>query len=174
MPLFGSMSVRVRRLLLVLALVSPGVLFAPAVLAAQPGAAQVNAIRAINVEGNRRVEPETVRSYLQFAPGDAYDPAKVDGSIKALFATGLFSDVRIDRSGADVMVTPCPLCHMSLDIYQERAGRKVNAKLDLPVLHLPQMLGLAMGVPAKDLGVQRHLVPVDSIVKRVEARKAKP
>jgi outer membrane protein insertion porin family len=99
------MSVRVRRLLLVLALISPGVLFAPAVLAAQPGAAQANAIRAINVEGNRRVEPETVRSYLQFAPGDAYDPAKVDGSIKALFATGLFSDVRIDRSGADVMVT---------------------------------------------------------------------
>ena len=55
--------------------------------------------------GNRRVEPETVRSYLQFSVGDAYDAAKVDGSIKALFATGLFSDVRIDRSGADVIVT---------------------------------------------------------------------
>ena len=76
-------------------------------------------------------------------------------------------------AGADVMVTPCPLCHMSLDIYQERAGQKVNAKLDLPVLHFPQMIGLAMGVPAKDLGVQRHLVPVDSIVEAVEARKAK-
>ncbi len=99
------MSVRIRRLLFVMALISPGVLFAPAALAAQPAAATANAIRAINVDGNRRVEPETVRSYLQFAPGDAYDPGKVDGSIKALFATGLFSDVRIDRSGADVMVT---------------------------------------------------------------------
>lgn len=99
------MSVRVRRLLLVMALISPGVVFAHAVLFAPPAAAQASAIRAINVEGNRRVEPETVRSYLQFAPGDAYDPAKVDGSIKALFATGLFSDVRIDRSGADVLVT---------------------------------------------------------------------
>jgi outer membrane protein insertion porin family len=105
MPVVRSMSVRVRCLLLVLALISPGVVFAPPAFAAQPAAAQANAIRAINVEGNRRVEPETVRSYLQFAPGDAYDPAKVDGSIKALFATGLFSDVRIDRSGADVMVT---------------------------------------------------------------------
>lgn len=76
-------------------------------------------------------------------------------------------------AGADVMVTPCPLCHMSMDIYQERAGRKVNAKLNLPVLHLPQMMGLAMGVPAKDLGMERHLVPVDSIVKTVEERKAK-
>ena len=73
--------------------------------------------------------------------------------------------------GADAMVTPCPLCHMSLDIYQERAGRKVNAKLDLPVLHLPQMLGLAMGVPAEELGVQHHLVPVDSIVRAVEDRQ---
>ena len=105
MPLVRSMSVRIRRLLLVMALISPGTLFAHAVLLAPPAAAQANAIRAINVDGNRRVEPETVRSYLQFAPGDAYDPAKVDGSIKALFATGLFSDVRIDRSGADVMVT---------------------------------------------------------------------
>jgi outer membrane protein insertion porin family len=70
-----------------------------------PVQAQGATIRAINVEGNRRVEPETVRSYLQFSVGNAYDPAKVDGSIKALFATGLFSDVRIDRSGADVIVT---------------------------------------------------------------------
>ena len=105
MPLVQSMSVRVRRLLLIMALISPGVLFAHAVLLASPAAAQASAIRAINVEGNKRVEPETVRSYLQFAAGDAYDPAKIDGSIKALFATGLFSDVRIDRSGADVMVT---------------------------------------------------------------------
>jgi len=73
--------------------------------------------------------------------------------------------------GADAMVTPCPLCHMSLDIYQERAGRKIGANLNLPVLHLPQMLGLAMGVPAEDLGLQRHLVSVDSIVKRIESRK---
>ena len=73
--------------------------------------------------------------------------------------------------GADAMVTPCPLCHMSMDIYQERAARTVGAKLELPILHLPQMIGLAMGVPAKELGVQRHLVSVDSIVKAVEERK---
>jgi succinate dehydrogenase / fumarate reductase cytochrome b subunit len=70
--------------------------------------------------------------------------------------------------GADCMVTPCPLCHMSLDIYQDRAGLAVSTSLNLPILHLPQLLGLAMGVPAKELGVSRHLVPVDSIVRRVE------
>src|SRR5713101_4997003 len=75
--------------------------------------------------------------------------------------------------GADAMVTPCPLCHMSLDIYQDRAARKVETNLNLPVLHLPQMLGLAMGVQAKDLGVERHLVPVDSILHMVDENKRK-
>jgi succinate dehydrogenase / fumarate reductase cytochrome b subunit len=74
--------------------------------------------------------------------------------------------------GADFMVTPCPLCHMSLDIYQERAGRAVKTNLTLPILHLPQLLGLAMGVPAKDLGFSRHLIPVDAIVRAVDARRA--
>jgi len=72
--------------------------------------------------------------------------------------------------GADFMVTPCPLCHMSLDIYQDRAGRAVNARLNLPILHLPQLLGLAMGIPPKDLGVSHHLVPVDSILRVIEKR----
>jgi outer membrane protein insertion porin family len=67
--------------------------------------AQSSVIRDIRVAGNRRVEPETVRSYLRFSVGDSYDPAKVDQSIKALFATGLFSDVRIDRDGAGVLIT---------------------------------------------------------------------
>jgi len=72
------------------------------------------------------------------------------------------------EGGADFMVTPCPLCHMSLDIYQERAGRAVNTSLNLPILHLPQLLGLAIGVPAKNLGVSHHLISVDSIVRRIE------
>jgi outer membrane protein insertion porin family len=106
MPVVRIKTVSVCRLLLLLALTSPGVVCANALLFADAAVAQsATAIRAINVEGNRRVEPETVRSYLQFSVGDAFDAAKVDRSIKALFATGLFSDVRIDRSGADVIVT---------------------------------------------------------------------
>jgi outer membrane protein insertion porin family len=62
-------------------------------------------IKAIRVEGNKRVEPETVRSYLTFSSGDPYDPARIDESLKALFATGLFQDVRIRREGAAVVIT---------------------------------------------------------------------
>jgi len=83
-------------------------LAAPVVGPAVVGAASAQAqgiIRDIRVSGNRRVEPETVRSYLKFNVGDPYDPGKVDQSLKSLFATGLFSDVRIDRDGAGVVVT---------------------------------------------------------------------
>lgn len=76
--------------------------------------------------------------------------------------------------GADFMVTPCPLCHMSLDIYQERAGKAVNTTLNLPILHLPQLLGLAMGVPASELGLTRHLIPVDSIITRMTTQPPHP
>jgi succinate dehydrogenase / fumarate reductase, cytochrome b subunit len=77
------------------------------------------------------------------------------------------------EEGADFMVTPCPLCHMSLDIYQDRAGKAVNTPLNLPILHLPQLLGLAMGISAKELGMSRHLIPVDSIMRTVEKRRIK-
>ncbi|MEO1282499.1 MAG: POTRA domain-containing protein, partial [Pseudomonadota bacterium] len=62
-------------------------------------------VRDIQVTGNRRVEPETVRSYLQFTVGDAYEPGVVDASLRALFATGLFSDVQIDNNGGTVLVS---------------------------------------------------------------------
>ena len=75
------------------------------------------------------------------------------------------------EEGADFMVTPCPLCHMSLDLYQEKAGKALNTSLNLPILHLPQLLGLAMGVPPQDLGLSRHVIPVDSIVRTIEKHK---
>ena len=76
--------------------------------------------------------------------------------------------------GGDAMVTPCPLCHMSLDIYQERAEDKLqrevgpDQRLGLPILHLPQLLGLAMGFSAKELGMKRHLVDAAPLIEKIE------
>lgn len=61
-------------------------------------------VREIHVEGTQRIEPETVRSYLTFQQGEAYDPARIDSSLKTLFATGLFADVTIRREGANVII----------------------------------------------------------------------
>ena len=61
-------------------------------------------VRDIQVSGNRRVEPATVRTYLKFTVGDVYDAGLADASLRALFGTGLFADVRIDLQGSTVMV----------------------------------------------------------------------
>lgn len=58
----------------------------------------------VSVVGNKRVESETIRSFVTIAPGESYTPARIDQAIKDLFATGLFSDVRITRSGAGIVV----------------------------------------------------------------------
>jgi outer membrane protein insertion porin family len=61
-------------------------------------------IADIKIEGLQRIEPETVRSYLLLQPGDPWDPERVDASLKALFATGLFADVKLDRQGNTLVV----------------------------------------------------------------------
>jgi outer membrane protein insertion porin family len=58
----------------------------------------------IRIEGAQRIEPETVRSYLLIQPGDAWDDERVDKSLKALFATGLFADVNLSRVGNTLVV----------------------------------------------------------------------
>jgi outer membrane protein insertion porin family len=61
-------------------------------------------ITGIAVQGNQRIEGATIRSYLTVAEGDAFDPARIDRSIKNLFSTGLFADVSIGRQGDLLLV----------------------------------------------------------------------
>jgi outer membrane protein insertion porin family len=61
-------------------------------------------IAQIKIEGNQRVEDETVLSYLQFSRGDEFDPEKIDESIKVLFQTGLFSDVQMFQRGNTLVI----------------------------------------------------------------------
>ncbi|KAF0129970.1 MAG: outer membrane protein, partial [Xanthobacteraceae bacterium] len=67
---------------------------------------QVNAQSAssIVVQGNRRIEADTVRSYFRTGPGEALTAARVDEAIKAMYATGLFRDVRVSRQGGRLVV----------------------------------------------------------------------
>jgi outer membrane protein insertion porin family len=62
-------------------------------------------IAEVVVEGAQRIEPDTVRSYLLVRAGDLFDTQRIDRSLKSLFATGLFADVRIRRSGDALVVT---------------------------------------------------------------------
>ncbi len=71
--------------------------------------------------------------------------------------------------GADAMVTPCPLCHLNLDGFQPKAMQQSQRKINLPILHLPQLIGLAMGLDPMDLGLQRHIISTAEVVRKVEA-----
>ncbi|HWI21628.1 MAG TPA: CoB--CoM heterodisulfide reductase iron-sulfur subunit B family protein [Baekduia sp.] len=68
------------------------------------------------------------------------------------------------NADADCIVTPCPLCHLNLDLQQPLAARAVGQDLDLPILHLPQLVGLAMGLSPKELGMGRHVVKPTSVI----------
>ncbi len=101
-----DMCVRVRRGLVVIGLLLAGVLFGgasgPAFAAPAESAATVT---SIVVEGNRRVEADTIRSYFKLIPGERLDAAKIDSALKALYASGLFQDIRLSQSGGRLVVT---------------------------------------------------------------------
>jgi len=62
---------------------------------------------------------------------------------------------------ADMMVTPCPLCHLKLDTQTKHASEAIGREVELPVLHMQQMLGLALGCPQEELGMKHHVTKVD-------------
>jgi len=65
---------------------------------------------------------------------------------------------------ADCLVTPCPLCHLNLDLQQPLAEHVVGRELEMPVLHLPQLVGLALGLSTDELGLGRHVVRPTSVI----------
>jgi len=75
-------------------------------------------------------------------------------------------------AGADCLVTPCPLCHLNLDMQQPEAAKVVGRDLDLAVLHLPQLVGLAMGFEPKQLGMPKHIAATTQVTDRLAGAAA--
>ncbi len=65
--------------------------------------------------------------------------------------------------GAKTIVTPCPLCHTVLDSFQREIEIDLGQRLDMPVLHLPQLVGLALGLSPEELKFDRHMVSVEAL-----------
>jgi len=66
-------------------------------------------------------------------------------------------------------VTPCPLCHLNLDLQQPIAEAVVGRELNMPVLHLPQLVGLALGLEPRQLGMNRHIVRPTTVIDWTES-----
>jgi heterodisulfide reductase subunit B len=80
----------------------------------------------------------------------------VEGTIDSQIPLHLGREIlrNAKNAGADIMVTICPACHQVLDANQTRAERMFSEAYKLPVLHYPQLLGLAMGIPPEELALQ--------------------
>ena len=73
--------------------------------------------------------------------------------------------------GADCLVTPCPCCHIVLDMYQPKIDDMSGKKLSMPVLHLPQLIGLALGIDPKEMRLNKHVVDASGLVAKLGAPK---
>ena len=70
--------------------------------------------------------------------------------------------------GADCVVTPCPLCQMQLDMFQKEAKEVVGGGKDMPILHMSQLVGLALGISPAEMGMpKRHLTDTAAVTKFV-------
>lgn len=72
--------------------------------------------------------------------------------------------------GADLLVTPCPLCHLNLDAQQPDAARVLKTAIDVPIFHLPQLLGLAFGFSPEELRLNHHVVSPTRALEKVELK----
>jgi len=72
------------------------------------------------------------------------------------------------EAGADAMVTPCPLCHLSLDAWQQKLEAQTGRAFNMPILHLSQLIGVAAGLESSELKFKRHVVSVEPVLQKLE------
>ena len=73
------------------------------------------------------------------------------------------------ESGADCVVTGCPLCHLNLDSYQPEIEKLLKKKYSIPILHLPQLVALALGYSPKELDMDKHIVSTLQVKRKLAA-----
>ena len=71
------------------------------------------------------------------------------------------------EAGADAMVTPCPLCHLSLDAWQSKLRAATGRDFHMPILHLSQLIGVAAGLEESELKFKRHIVSVEPVLDKI-------
>ncbi len=72
------------------------------------------------------------------------------------------------EAGADCIVTPCPLCHLSLDAWQQKLEAATGRRYAMPILHLSQLVGVAAGLEESELKFRRHVVSVAPVIEKLE------
>jgi succinate dehydrogenase / fumarate reductase cytochrome b subunit len=120
--------------------------------------------------------PHTLEAIIEACGGEPIDyPAKVKCCgfpiIQAREDVALGELVQpieqATEAGADAIVTPCPLCHLSLDAWQSKLEAATGRAFQMPILHLSQLVGVAAGLTDAELKFKRHVVSVDPVVEKL-------
>jgi succinate dehydrogenase / fumarate reductase cytochrome b subunit len=121
--------------------------------------------------------PWSLERIIEACGGEAIDyPAKIKCCgfpiIQAREETALGELIQpieqAKEAGADALVTPCPLCHLSLDAWQSKLKEATGKDFAMPILHLSQLVGVAAGLEESELKFKRHVVPVTPVVEKLE------
>jgi succinate dehydrogenase / fumarate reductase cytochrome b subunit len=121
--------------------------------------------------------PHSLEAIIEACGGEAIDyPAKIKCCgfpiIQAREETALGELIQpleqASEAGADAMVTPCPLCHLSLDAWQSKLKATTGKDFQMPILHLSQLIGVAAGLEDSELKFKRHVVSVKPVVEKLQ------
>jgi succinate dehydrogenase / fumarate reductase cytochrome b subunit len=121
--------------------------------------------------------PWSLERIIEACGGEAIDyPAKIKCCgfpiIQAREETALGELIQpieqAKEAGADALVTPCPLCHLSLDAWQSKLKETTGKDFAMPILHLSQLVGVAAGLEESELRFKRHVVSVAPVLEKLE------
>jgi len=139
--------------------------------------------------GCHNIRPSELQNETHKTPESAYRPTSLDDLIIACGGQnvdyeeknkccGFHTELQAPKTSAvlagnaiagamdnnsDWMVTPCPLCHLKLDTQTHHSSEAIGREVALPVLHMQQMLGLALGCTPDELGLKHHLTKVNFV-----------
>jgi succinate dehydrogenase / fumarate reductase cytochrome b subunit len=121
--------------------------------------------------------PHSLEAIIEACGGEAIDyPAKIKCCgfpiIQAREETALAELIQpleqASEAGADAIVTPCPLCHLSLDAWQSKLKASTGKDFQMPILHLSQLIGVAAGLEDSELRFRRHVVSVKPVEEKLQ------
>ena len=121
-------------------------------------------------------KPDSLERIIAACGGEAIDyPAKIKCCgfpiIQAREDTALAELIQpIEQAmeaGADAMVTPCPLCHLSLDAWQSKLRKQTGKDFKMPIFHLSQLIGVAAGLADSELKFRRHVVSMQPVLDKL-------
>lgn len=76
------------------------------------------------------------------------------------------------ENGAEAIIVACQMCQINLDMKQRQIEKKLKTSFNLPIIYLPQLVGLAMGIPPEELGLNLHFVNTKSVVDHVTRKES--